>query len=218
MEKKYFTQTEAQELDRELTENGYSMTTLIELAGFSAFEVINDLIKMPNSKIRIFIGPGNNGADGLVIARYLLFKGHYVTIFVYKLNRPELLEICIKNGADLVKIQENGELNGTEEIVNYSDIVKFSFVIDALFGFSFVHVVRMPYDKVIESFKLHSKVISIDVPSGYSVDSEDNEGMFKPMAVVALTAPKICCKKLNTYLARAFSKGGWENFDGYVKL
>lgn len=216
--KKYFTQQEAKELDKKMIENGCSITSLIELAGFSAFEVINHIIGKNKYKMGVFIGPGNNGADGLVIARYLIFSGHKVTILLNKTNRPEMLDICLKNGAELAKIEDDSSLNGTEEIKDYDDIIKFDFIIDAIFGFSFANAIHKPYDKIIEAYKCHSKIISIDVPSGYMVDLEENENMFVPYAVIALTAPKICCKKLNTYLARAFLKRGWDNFDGFVKI
>ncbi|RVD91564.1 hypothetical protein TUBRATIS_19790 [Tubulinosema ratisbonensis] len=216
--KKYFTQQEAKELDKKLLEDGCSLTTLIEVAGFAGFEVVNYLIGKSKQKIGVFIGPGNNGADGLVISKYLLFSGHKVTIFLNKTNRLEMLDICLKNGAELAKIEDDSSLNGTDEIKDYDDIKKFDFVIDSIFGFSFVNTINKPYDKIIEAFKSHPKIISIDVPSGYALDSEENDGMFVPFAVVALTAPKICCKKLNTYLARAFLKGGWENFDGFIKI
>ena len=44
--------------------------------------------KFLNKKFLIFCGPGNNGGDGILIAKYLLQKGHAVEIS-FPVSKPK---------------------------------------------------------------------------------------------------------------------------------
>ena len=68
-------------------------------------------------------------------------------------------------------------------------------LVDALFGFSFSGPPRPPYDELIELFsKGDNPVFSIDVPSGWPLDSAPPEGSWVPETVISLTAPKLCMR------------------------
>lgn len=79
----YLSQQEAKELDSWLMSSSgaaFSLPQLIEMAGLTIATIIEKYY--PKSH-RIFIatGPGNNGADGLVAARYLSVFNHKVTVY-----------------------------------------------------------------------------------------------------------------------------------------
>ena len=49
-------------------------------AGYEVFKFIEENFKKKQSII-VLCGPGNNGGDGFVIAKYLLNKGHKVQVY-----------------------------------------------------------------------------------------------------------------------------------------
>lgn len=64
---------------------GQSYAAMMELAGqaVAATASILMLVK-PEERVLILVGPGNNGGDGLVAARYLRESGHEVTLYLWK--------------------------------------------------------------------------------------------------------------------------------------
>jgi NAD(P)H-hydrate epimerase len=65
-----------------------------------------------------------------------------------------------------------------------------------LFGFSFHGEVRDPYKDIICLFEKTTKpIVSVDIPSGWDVESGPTEhAQFQPEVLVSLTAPKPCAK------------------------
>lgn len=69
--------------DRLTIESGISELDLIEQVGKALFERLTIICKesLKNEKpILLLIGPGNNGADGLVLARHLILNGYPIKI------------------------------------------------------------------------------------------------------------------------------------------
>src|SRR5690606_6273521 len=104
---------------------------LMERAGMGIFNWLNSRLKGKQAKIHIFCGIGNNGGDGLVIARHLKNNGYNLGVYVvnfsdnrskdFKLNFDRLKEIeCIP------------ELITSEN--DFPEILKEEVVIDAIFG------------------------------------------------------------------------------------
>ena len=62
-----------------ITDLGIPSHTLMELAGHSAALEVHR--RFPDGKVAIFCGPGNNGGDGAVIARWLRLWGRDVAIW-----------------------------------------------------------------------------------------------------------------------------------------
>lgn len=56
------------------------------------------------------------------------------------------------------------------------NFANFAIVIDCIFGFSFKGPeIREPYNKLLNKLKnSECTVISVDVPSGWQIDSDDN--------------------------------------------
>eukprot|EP00866_Antonospora_locustae_P000081 jgi/Antlo1/81/1360 len=185
----FMTQSEAAEQDRRLFELGLDVRMLIEVAGYSAFEVLAEILAETDVRtVAVLVGPGNNGGDGLVIARYLRYAEYDVTVVCVRTKYADLVDICRRVGV---------------HVTESADVGAFDVVVDALFGFSFRRPLREPYDALVRSLEDARRVISIDVPSGYDVDSAENCG-FRPEAVICYTAPKVCCKGLSFYVTRSF--------------
>jgi hydroxyethylthiazole kinase-like uncharacterized protein yjeF len=64
---------------------GHSYAAMMDMAGRSVAETADNLILGDvDQNVLVLVGPGNNGGDGLVAARYLLDAGHNVTVYVWK--------------------------------------------------------------------------------------------------------------------------------------
>ncbi len=67
------------------TMEGYGVPSavLMERAACSAVEVIAAAFPDPGANILIACGTGNNGGDGLAMARILYLKGHTVSVLFH---------------------------------------------------------------------------------------------------------------------------------------
>lgn len=87
----FLSQTEAKEFDKWLMSpsgTSYTLSQLMEGAGLTIALIIS---KNYSRSKRIFfaIGPGNNGGDGLVAARYLALFNYSVTIYKPKTEKSK---------------------------------------------------------------------------------------------------------------------------------
>ena len=82
------TSTEMRQIEAKCAECGLPSSVLMENAGRAAALEIAHLVGPRGSRnILLLIGPGNNGGDGLVAARYLHDSGARVSLYLVK-ERP----------------------------------------------------------------------------------------------------------------------------------
>src|SRR5699024_6166723 len=74
-------------IDKQAVEQGFSMFSLMENAGHSLYQKIK-LLLSKKDRIIILAGKGNNGGDGIVLARYLKKNGYQVTL-TFPLGLPK---------------------------------------------------------------------------------------------------------------------------------
>ncbi len=158
-----------------IQEFGIPGIVLMENAGRSTFEILNELLEDDLSDVTISVvaGPGNNGGDGYVIARYLVNRGVEVDTFLLgtreriRGDAKTNLDILEKTGARIWEIETQEELDQAEEIWNQSSIV-----IDAILGTGLKQDVRSPYREAIEKINsIEAFVVAVDVPSGLDSDT-----------------------------------------------
>lgn len=141
---------------------------------------------------KIFCGLGNNGGDGLAIARQLLTQGYNMEIFIIHYTDKYSDDFLInKKRLEQLFSQFVNEVHDVKHLpkLNSSDIV-----IDALFGIG----LSKPLDGLVaECVKAindsHAKVISIDVPSGLFIDkhSETNSSIIIANDTLTFQYPKL---------------------------
>jgi NAD(P)H-hydrate epimerase len=151
--------------------HGITFTDLMERAGTIAAEWIKE--NFPNYYRPIILcGQGNNGGDGLVIARKLNEAGYKVRIWVMKLHEKGSVDFEI----NLKRAQEQKiEIHFSEEAPNTNLVDEHNFIVDALFGYG----VSRPADGVacewIDTInESNCPIISIDLPSGLPADYVEN--------------------------------------------
>lgn len=120
----------------------------------------------------IVCGKGNNGGDGLVVARHLMSQGMQVKIFIVGNNNPS--EDFLINYNILKNIKANIiEIKGEEELnILRNSIKENSFVLDGIFGTGLKRKVEGLFKEVISIINEESNyTLAIDIPSGLHSDS-----------------------------------------------
>lgn len=125
-----------------------------------------------NKKFHIFCGNGNNGGDGLAIARMLINAQVNTNIYILKPGKRS--EDCAVNYKRLVDEKIPVTEIASEE--NFPSIKKGDIIVDALFGTG----LNKPLDGLVAALVNYvnsscATVISIDTPSGLYAD-ECSEG------------------------------------------
>ena len=167
---KIFTSSEIREIDaatialEPVTPGG-----LMERAATAAFRKIKEYIAHDNS-VTVFAGPGNNGGDGLVIARLLHEEQHPVRVFIVETGASHSNEF--KLNAD--RLARSGVASFTlADISLFPAVSRSEVIIDAIFGTGLSRPPSGIAAEVIRRINLTgANVISIDVPSG--LFCEDN--------------------------------------------
>ncbi|MFP3895540.1 MAG: NAD(P)H-hydrate dehydratase [Anaerolineales bacterium] len=110
---------------------GLRYDIMMENAGKAAALATRELLRHTASHVLILVGPGNNGGDGLVAARYLRAWGHRVTVYIWKREREEDPNLQKVQSMDmpLVRADEDPEFEALEALVRNADVV-----LDALLG------------------------------------------------------------------------------------
>ncbi len=123
--------------------------------------------------VYIFCGPGNNGGDGLAIARMLFERGYEVLPFV--------VQVSSKTSADFdenlsrAKMQMHVQL--LEESTRLPDIPIEVVVVDAIFGSGLTRPAEGLAATVIEHInRAGATCVAIDIPSGLYSDKAPEEG------------------------------------------
>ena len=185
---KTVTSAQMQELDRKAAEVfGIPSQTLMENAGRACADFI--AVRHPASgKTVIFCGKGNNGGDGLVMARHLARRGWKVSVAL--LADPAVLkpgplanyQAAMKLGIPVTTVP------GTVlEALKSADVV-----VDALFGIGLSRPLTEPYLAAVDLMNQAGKpVYAVDVPSGLNADTGEICGAAVRAAVtLTLGLPK----------------------------
>lgn len=161
----------AGEID-DLSINSYGIPSLVlmERAALSVCREINALSKFHESKDRIIIvtGTGNNGADGLAIARILREYGIFAK--VYAVGNKEKCSREFKVQQDILR-KIDIHINWINDINDFN-IDPRDFIIDSIFGIGLKREITGLYKEVIDRINESSAfVVSVDMPSGLSSEN-----------------------------------------------
>lgn len=162
------------ELDRYTIENEpIASIDLMERAAQRCAERIRQVLDK-STPVRVLAGVGNNGGDGLVIARLLKQDGYEVAVHVVRVSD--------KVSEDHVSNAERWEEMGEEvhDIREESEVPSFQAgeaVIDAMFGTGLSRPLEgIAADLVRSLNKSRAYVIAVDSPSGlFSADNREND-------------------------------------------
>ncbi len=191
---------QAMAIDRLAQEQyGISAEILMESAGaLSAREIFSHekAKEWTKSSVTILCGPGNNGGDGLVLARHLLCSGIDVLVFCPKDCKSSLLKTqkkrLISQGLTLHSVQDMEEIKKA--------CSRSSLIIDALFGIGLSkNIENFYFDLICFLNERKNPLISLDIPSGLNA----NRGLAMGISVHA-----------DATISFGFAKPGFYLMDG----
>lgn len=155
-------------IDQQAVDRGFSLFSLMENAGRNIFEAMREYLNKSDS-ILILAGTGNNGGDGIVLARYLAAEAFDVQL-TFPLGEPKSptakthLEYAKKEG---IHVQ-------TEE---YSS-ERVTILIDALLGVGVEPPLRKNAADIVKwANQLPARRFAIDLPTGVAA----NHGAVSPI-------------------------------------
>jgi NAD(P)H-hydrate epimerase len=151
------TTSEAGEADRLAEKAGVTTLDLMEQAGRAVAETAFGMVHGPDRRAAVLCGPGNNGGDGFVAARYLRDKGWDVRL--YLLGDKNALK------GDAAQMARRWPL--PIRPVTPDALQSMHIVIDALFGAGLSRPLEGEAAELVAAVNSSRlPVLSVDVPSG----------------------------------------------------
>ncbi|MCF8364582.1 MAG: NAD(P)H-hydrate dehydratase [Bacteroidales bacterium] len=146
---------------------------LMERAATQCFRWIKKHVDR-TQRIKIFCGPGNNGGDGLVIARLLAGKDYEVEVWIVRFTEKGTDDFNINlKRLDQTDIKNLGEIREGDllPVISNDDVV-----IDAIFGSGLSRPVNGFTAKLIQHINKSGAItIAIDTPSGLFSDENSTQ-------------------------------------------
>lgn len=196
--------SEMRELDRRASaEFSISEELLMENAGDAAYFAIHSEIGVEFNNFVIFCGVGNNGGDGLVVARKLHSNGVGVTVFI--LGDPSKFQGAAKKNYDIA-VKLGLEMRTLKSAADALDsLEEADAIVDAIFGTGLTREVDGNYREAIELMNESDlPIFSLDIPSGIHGDTGEIMGA----AVFADCTITFGLPKLGNLLFPGFDCGG----------
>ena len=186
--KRIVTREEMRQLEQH-TICGHFISSLI-LMERAALSVCDFLLKEQISLDRplIVCGTGNNGGDGLAIARILCERGYHPEVVLTGSR-----ERCTEETMSELHSLESYGVQIHDQIANTA----YTVVIDAIFGIGLSREISGAcYDLIEQMNQLPAVKVAVDIPSG--IDS--NSGAIMGIAFKADTTVTFACAKVGMYL------------------
>ncbi len=189
---KVLTAAQMREVDRLTIDGGIPGLILMENAAHRVVEVLDRVYgPLARRRIAVFCGKGNNGGDGLAVARLLHVVHRPAGLYVV-LGAPAE-EFSGDAAANLRMLQTAGVSFTLEP---EAAVFRSDLVVDALLGTGLDGPARgRPLDliRLINSSFPEAAIVAVDIPSGMQSDRPTPAGEFvRAQHTVTFTAPKIC--------------------------
>ncbi|MGI5922230.1 MAG: NAD(P)H-hydrate dehydratase [Syntrophomonadaceae bacterium] len=193
---KLLTAQEMKSIDaRASSEFGIPSLILMENAGIRVVETIDETLVTPKGKtVVILAGKGNNGGDGLVIARHLINAGVNVDTFI--MGSPEEMtpdtftnySILARMTDRIYPLQEDKDLDRLMLSLFICDLI-----VDAMYGIGFKGSLNDFDARVVKMANwCKSPIIAVDIPSGVEADTGKVHGeAIQAWQTVTFALPKI---------------------------
>ena len=184
-------------------EMGFLKKFMMENAGSAAAKKLAEKFNDLTSKnVLVFAGLGNNGGDGLVIARHL--AGYDAKVKVVLLGNPEKIktEESQWNWSLLEKMPSIELMSGGNPDFNHIPDI----IVDGILGTGISGEIREPYASAIQFINnSNAFTLSVDVPSGLDPDTGDTANIcVKADVTVTFHKMKVGMPKRNDLCGKIF--------------
>ena len=164
---------------------------LMERAATQLFYALEKYFEK-GTRFTIFAGPGNNGGDGIALARLLAENGHPVHLFCLEFGNGFSFDAQLNMDRlpDLSWLQSH-----ILTVDTYPEIPENSVIIDALFGSGLTRPLDGWVARIVDKINQSgNQVVALDIPSGLFGDSNEKNplsSVTKAQLTLSLATPKI---------------------------
>ncbi len=189
---KIFTSAEIREIDAATIRlEPVTPAGLMERAATTLFQQVKDIVATER-KINVFAGPGNNGGDGLVLARLMHEDGYVVRVFIIETGTARSSEFRL----NVERLERSGIMPATiADPGQMPAIGRDEVIIDAIFGTGLRKSPSGVAAGVIQRInETGAFIISVDVPSGlFCEDNADSDrnSIVKATKTLTFQFPKL---------------------------
>jgi hydroxyethylthiazole kinase-like uncharacterized protein yjeF len=164
---------------------------LMERSAIQIFNWIHTRMQGAPVKIHLFCGIGNNGGDGIALARHLQEHGYNIAVYVVNYSKTRSKDFLIN--LERLKARKIWPEFLDSDCV-HPEIGRDDIIVDAIFG---IGLNRAPAPWVVNLIgHLHQSqafILSVDIPSGLYTDRvpEDKNAVVKANFVLSFQTPKL---------------------------
>ena len=178
---------------------GLSGLVLMENAALGVADAIGRQYPRAESAA-VFCGPGNNGGDGLAVARHLVTRGYAVEVFLADGGRPldgdaaVQLDICRRLALTIYTLPKDGDAAAATAVAAaLAAASRHDLVVDALFGTGLARPLGGLFARLVEGLnEVPRPRVAVDIPSGLSGSSAEPPGPhLRADLTVTFAAPKV---------------------------
>jgi hydroxyethylthiazole kinase-like uncharacterized protein yjeF len=145
-------------------------------------------------RVAVFCGPGNNGGDGLAVARHLLCRGVPPAVWLVHGGKPlsddceRQRAICVALGMAVTEVADDAGLTAA-----LADAGRCDVVVDALFGTGLTRQLEGVFAAAVTGLDGSGRpIVAVDLPSGLDASSHRPTGPHLRAALtVTFAAPKL---------------------------
>lgn len=139
--------------------------------------------------IGILCGKGNNGGDGLALARHFINNGFDVVVLILteSKNLPHDAKTNFNILNELIKFSESSRILQYKTKKDLKNLANCQLIVDALLGTGTKGKLRSPYSEIINYVNgLNGYKVAVDIPSGLNADTGSGEVIFDADLTVSL--------------------------------
>jgi NAD(P)H-hydrate epimerase len=192
---KIVTSDQMRAIDRRAAEAGITTSQLMENAGRAvAVETRSFIDYIAGRMVLILAGPGNNGGDALVAARYLHEWGADVSIYLLSQRSSEDKNLALvkQHGIPLFYMHEDTRYTKLKSVLAPAEIV-----IDGILGTGRARPLEGRFKEILDRINLEKRqrpqliTVAIDIPTGMNADTGGvDPSCLKADLTVTLGLPK----------------------------
>lgn len=182
------TASEMYAIDRYTIEQvGISEDTLMENAGQAVATILRGRLDK-TARIAILAGSGNNGGDGVVVARVLKSEGYNVDLWL--VPSSENMKGAAKRA---LHIYQHAGYEAKNYVEHSLSLERYDVIVDALLGIGVKGEVRSPYKEIIQAVNSIDSltVYAIDLPSGVPADGGEVDVAIQADVTITIQYPKL---------------------------
>ena len=172
---KVVTAEQMRDVDHAAADIGLTTDILMENAGRAIAEETRKLLgEVIGRHILVIVGPGNNGGDGLVAARYLGDWGAEVSIYLCSQRSDDDKNLVLTQERDIttLHVDQEGDFSGLDKLLASSEVV-----LDSIFGTGRSRTIEGVFKEVLTRLIAAKEerpglfVVAVDMPSGLDANT-----------------------------------------------